>query len=376
MNSVYKKKIAIVVNIIPTYRESFYNKIISNNNYDVTIFCQKDLNNSIKTVTHKFKKKVVLCKYFSIGNERMVFTLLPFIKIVKNFDIFIVEGNPRYISHLLLATALLIFKKKIILWIMAHSYNNNLFREKLRLLWSKLFKFLFVYNDREKFFLKKKNFRKNVIFAMNNGLDQNMIDNIKKEIKYKKIKKKYNHKYFLSCARLIKKNKLEIAIKAFAKIKKTNNNFTWYVIGDGDQKQYLKNLVDNYNLNKNIKFLGSIYNEKKLAPYFLISECLIHPASIGLSLNHAFGYGLPVVTHSSKEFHNPEFAAFKKNSTGLLFKKDNVNSLKNVIEKFLFYKNLKIKFSNNCYQIVKKKYNTNVMANNFFKIIKRLEIQA
>ena len=374
MNSLYKKKIAIIVNVIPTYRESFFKKIISNNNYDITIFAQRSLPSGIKTIEYKFKKNLILCKYFSIGDELMTFTSLPFIQLVKNFDIFIVDGNPRYISHFLLATLLLILKKKIILWTMVHSCNNNQFRQKLRLSWSKLFNFLFVYNHREKLILKKKNFRKNVIFAMNNGLDQDKIDNIKKEIIHKKIKKKINHKYFLSCARLIKKNNFEIAIKAFAKIKKTNNNFTWYIIGDGDKKQELKNLVDNCNLNKNIKFLGSIYNEKKLAPYFLISECLIHPASIGLSLNHAFGYGLPVITHSSKQFHNPEIAAFKQNSTGLLFKKDNVNSLKNAIEKFLLYKNLKKKFANNCYQIVKTKYNTNEMANNFFKIVRRLEI--
>jgi glycosyltransferase involved in cell wall biosynthesis len=374
LNSIYKKKIAIIVNVIPNYRETFYKKIINNKNYDVTIFAQKDLPTSLKTVENKFKKNLILCKYFSIGDERLVFTLLPFTKLLKNFDIFIVEGNPRYVSHFLLATLLLILKKKIILWIMAHSCNNNQFREKIRLSWSKLFKYLFVYTDREKLFLKKKNFKKNVIYAMNNGLDQDKIGNIKKKLKNKKIRKKFNHKYFLSCARLIKKNKFEIAIKAFAEIKKTNNNFTWYIIGDGDQKKNLKNLVYNYNLYENVKFLGSIYNEKKLAPYFLMAECLIHPASIGLTLNHAFGYGLPVITHSSRQFHNPEIAAFKNNSTGLLFIKDNITSLKNAIKKFLYYKNLKQKFSINCYQIVKTKYNINEMVNNFFKIVKKLEI--
>ena len=72
-------------------------------------------------------RSLILCKYFSIGDERLVFTLIPFVKLLKNFDIFIVEGNPRYVSHFLLATVLLILKKKIILWIMAHSYNNNQF---------------------------------------------------------------------------------------------------------------------------------------------------------------------------------------------------------------------------------------------------------
>ena len=93
-----------------------------------------------------------------------------------------------------------------------------------------------------------------------------------------------------------------------------------------------------------------------------------------VTLNHAFGYGLPVITHSSKQFHNPEIAAFKNNFTGLMFVKDNIISLKNAINKFLYYKNLKQKFTINCYQIVKKKYNINEMVNNFFKIVRRLKI--
>jgi glycosyltransferase involved in cell wall biosynthesis len=367
------KKIAIIVNVIPTYREGFYKRILNNKNYKIQIFAQKDLPKPIETINYKFKKNVTFVSYFSINEEQIVLSKLPFLKIIKNFDIFMIEGNPRYISHFFLATLLLILKKKVILWTMVHSANNNKITEKIRLYWTKFFKFLFVYTDREKLILKKIGFSKNVIYPMNNGLDQDRIDSIKKKIGNSKIRIKKNHKLFLSCARLLKKNKFEQAIKAFAEIKKTNNNFTWILIGDGEQKKELQELVLKFQLDKNVRFLGSIYSEARLAPYFLSADCLIHPAAIGLSLNQAFGYGLPVITHSNIQFHNPEIAAFKNNFNGLSFKMNDIHSLANVIRKFFKKEKTKNKFTKNCYDIVRNKYNSNTMAKNFFKIVNKVE---
>jgi glycosyltransferase involved in cell wall biosynthesis len=362
--------------VIPSYRGGFYKKIISNKNYDVKIFAQKDLPTPIKTIHKKFKKNSEILKYFSIGNEKIVFTSLPFLKLLNNFDIFIVEGNPRYVTHFLFATFLRLLKKKVILWTMAHSHNNNKFREVIRLWWTKFFKFLFVYTDSEKYFLKKKGFINHTIFSMNNGIDQDEIDKIKKQINKKKIdnfKKRYGYKtIFLSCARLITKNKFHLAIEAFARIKDKNDNFIWIIIGDGKEKEELKKLVKKNKLEKNVEFKGAIYNEKKLSLYFIAADCLIHPASIGLSIIHSFGYGLPVITHSNKAFHNPEISAFKNNSTGLSFKMNNVKSLMRCIQKFLKNKNLKFNFTKNCYDIVRNKYNSNMMAHNFFKLINKL----
>ena len=40
--------------------------------------------------------------------------------------------------------------------------------------------------------------------------------------------------------------------------------------------------------------LGSIYDEIELAPWFLTADAFVYPENIGLSILHAFGYGLPV----------------------------------------------------------------------------------
>lgn len=372
----FNNRVAIIANIIPTYREGFYRKILQNKKFKIKIFVQKDLPVPVKTLNNKFKKDAYFLKYFSIGNEKLVLTSLPIFKLLNCFDIFVVEGNPRYITHFLFATFLRLMRKKVVLWTMAHSLNNNKLRETIRLWWTKFFKFLFVYTDDEVLFLRRKNFKKNIIYPMNNGLDQDKIDKIKNKISKKEIdtfKKKYKDKtIFLSCARLIEKNKFHQAVEAFARIKKINDKFFWIIIGEGQEKKRIKKLVQQFKLNKYVSFKGEIYNEQKLSKYFMASDCLIHPASIGLSIIHSFAYGLPVITHSNKKYHNPEIAAFKNNHTGLSFKMNDVNGLKKCIQKFLINKKLKFFFKKNCYDTVKNKYNANNMASNFFKLIKKL----
>ena len=52
---------------------------------------------------------------------------------------------------------------------------------------------------------------------------------------------------------------------------------------------------------------------------------------------------------------------------------NDVNSLAKCIIKFLRKKNLKIKFSKKCLDVVKYKYNSKVMATNFIKLVNCLE---
>jgi glycosyltransferase involved in cell wall biosynthesis len=364
-----KFKVAIIANILPKYREGFYKKILKNKDLEINIFCQKNLPVPIETAHKRFKKNVQLLKYLSFRNESFVLTYIPIFTLLKNYDIFMVEGNPRYVSHFLFATLLLFLKKKVILWTMVHSSRNNKFRQFLRLQWSKLFKYLFVYTDYEKKLLRSNGFHKQIIYPMNNGLDLEIIDNVKKKTLRFKPKKKL---VFLSCARLLQKNRFDIAIKAFSELKK-KYDFKYILIGDGDQSVFLKSLVKHYQLENFVIFTGKIYDEKKLATYFLNSDCMIHPASVGLSLIHAFSYGLPVITHSNRTFHNPEFAAFKNNHTGFLFKMNDYKSLLKKIEKFICNNNLRKKFKINCYNITKYKYNSYYMAQNFINLINQIK---
>ena len=61
------KKIAIVTNIIPSYREGFYNKLLKNEEADITIYCQKTIpNTKLKTIHSKYPGNVVVVKFIDL----------------------------------------------------------------------------------------------------------------------------------------------------------------------------------------------------------------------------------------------------------------------------------------------------------------------
>ncbi|BBE30175.1 glycosyl transferase [Tepiditoga spiralis] len=95
---------------------------------------------------------------------------------------------------------------------------------------------------------------KNKTFIANSGIDKNEIES--KDFFYNKIdfwknKDKIN---FITVSLLQKLKNIDINLKALANLKYKNWNYT--IIGDGEEREYLENLVDELNLKDKVKFLG------------------------------------------------------------------------------------------------------------------------
>ena len=116
---------------------------------------------------------------------------------------------------------------------------------------------------------------------------------------------------FLSCTRLISKNKPDKFMVLMPDLVSLFPNCKWVIIGEGNQRLLLEELIEKLDLERNVILLGSIYTEAELAPWFLSAKFCLHPEAIGLSLLHSFGYGLPVLTHNNADFHGPEFAVIQ-----------------------------------------------------------------
>ena len=375
MKTSIKPKIAITTNVLPTYRKGFYDRLISANSFDIRIFCQEYIPGlNVKTIHNDFQDNVEIVKFISAKKEKIAFQFLPLKKILFDSDLVIISGNPRVISDFLLATFCLIVRKKVILWAMAHSFRANPFTESIRLLWMRLFPTLFVYTDAEVDFLRSKGFKKQHIVGMNNGLDQILIDSVinsttANELNKWKIENGYDKRVlFISCARLEKKNDFEIVLHALPDIIQKVPNILWLIIGSGDEEQNLKSLCNSMNLENNVQFLGQIYDEKIISKYFLSSKFFVHPASIGLSLLHAFGYGLPIILHDDFSHHGPEIDAFSIDMTGYVFKKGNVKSLSDAILRLLENEKKILEMGVHAQNIARHKYNVDVMVSRFQEI--------
>jgi glycosyltransferase involved in cell wall biosynthesis len=132
-------------------------------------------------------------------------------------------------------------------------------------------------------------------------------------------KERFKHHTFLTCSRLIPKNRIDLAILAFSNHKKNGGKGKLEIIGDGPLRGSIETMISNLFLEEDIILHGEIYEAEKLELIFNRTFFLIHPFAIGLSLNSAMYQALPIIACEDPYTHMPEFWLWKKNITGLGF---------------------------------------------------------
>jgi glycosyltransferase involved in cell wall biosynthesis len=374
-------KIAILTNTIPSYREGFYNQIFANPDMKVTVFCQDNVPGfNYNTIHHKYPDNVHIVNFVAASKEKIVWQFLPFWRIIRDFDIVFIDGNPRIISQALLATFLRMIGKKVVIWSMVHSCWNKSFTESIRINWLRIFKNHFVYNDNDVKLLVEKGFNNKVIVGMNNGLNQTQIDKIISKwsvealCSWKEENNIISDNIVISSGRLFE-GKYELVLEALAIIKNTIPDILWICIGDGTAREGLKIKAQELGVSSNCLFLGAIYDDEALAPYFLASKIFVHPTAVGLSIMHAFGFGLPIITHDNINEHGPEIIAFEDEINGLSYEHGNVSSFSDKVKYLLLNQGIVDKMSLNAKTIAQKKYNTNVMYQRFLEMVQNLRVE-
>ena len=125
--------------------------------------------------------------------------------------------------------------------------------------------------------------------------------------------------------------KLEQLIQAVALLKENGKYFNTVIIGDGQDKTQIQNLVKELTLTENVYFCGAIYDIAESAPILYHADMCVSPGHIGLTAIHSLELGTPVVTHSDFSSHAPEVEVITPGKTGHLFEKDNIDSLADAI---------------------------------------------
>ena len=214
------------------------------------------------------------------------------------------------------------------------------------------------------------------LFAANNALDQSQIAKAAaawghKELAAFRLSERIQDKHvLLACGRLAPRAKVELTLAAIAHLAEARKDCVLIVIGDGDRRQALTEMVARLGLGDCVRFLGAIYDETRLAPWFMSADCLVHAGAIGLSTLHAFGYGVPVVTHDNIRGHGPEIAAMRHGDNGLLYKEGDVISLVDNITAILDSADLRRQLSKGASRTIEEKYNMETMLARFVAAIR------
>lgn len=248
-------------------------------------------------------------------------------------DVLIVAGNPRYISNFPLVLQARRCGAGIIWWGHGWSPTSVWWRARLRQQLMRLADVVLLYADQEIEAFAGETARGRLFMATNNTVDPTRALNAHRQWTSERLADfaARNHldgrQVALFCGRLRPATDLGTAVRALAYGKAQGCTPLLLVIGAGEEQAALMALADEVGVGSSLRWLGPIYEEEELAPWFLSSRCFVYPGSIGLSLLHAFTYGLPVITHDDVRLHNPEIHALRVGVNGRVFRRGDPRDL-------------------------------------------------
>ena len=275
-----KIKILLITNTIMHYRVPVYNAL--NEIYDVTIIY------SFGDLPDDIKFKVINIGTINILKLRMHQCKLW--KIADQYEVTICLNSLNWISIMMLP--FLNIKSKVILWGMgvlgstSHRYdysNKFLFFQKLVIKKSDASIF---YSEYPKWKYSNLGIDERKMFVAPNTV-QIQPQTIQNRLK----------QHILFIGTLYKNKNLSVLIEEYSKAVKINPEIPKLVIvGDGEERIFLENLVKAKNLQSNIVFLGSITEENRVAKLFLNAIICVSLGQAGLSVQKSMGYGVPFIT--------------------------------------------------------------------------------
>jgi glycosyltransferase involved in cell wall biosynthesis len=251
---------------------------------------------------------------------------------------------------------------KIITW--SHGINlqkkDNRLMNLLYYLRQILAHALIIFSENEKPFIKASHKK---VFVANNTLNFNDFPVI--SLSKEQLKEQYllaGKKIVLCVGRMNTNNrKVDYLLEGFEKYPPPKT--VLLIVGPGltaEQEARVKK-------TDNIQYFGAIYDPIKINEIYKLSDIFCMPGAIGLAVNHAFYYRIPVVVEDVDQ--GPEAIYLKTGQNGYLFKKGDIEDMMDKIVTLLEDKNLYESFSKQAEETIKKEASVEKMLAGFLEAI-------
>lgn len=168
-----------------------------------------------------------------------------------------------------------------------------------------------------------------------------------------KAQSKLDKNNVISIGRFSKEKDFVTLLKVFKEVKKSNASVNLYLIGDGDEKENIKQFIKANNLEKSVIMPGFL-DQKKIEKYMLNSKIYVMTSiteSFGLVLIEAMSYGLPCIAFDSASGARE---LIKNDKNGYLVSNRNIKKMSDKIVELINCKNI-YNYSNEA-QLTSKKY--------------------
>lgn len=357
--------------LLPAYRVPVFEALSKRPGIDLTVY-YGDRKEGPKNVDHApFKAECVHLYERAVG-RRTVMWHPPQWQCASSrvSDVLILSWDLQYAS---LVPGLLRAKAngvRTILWGHGYSKNEASLRQRLRERVGKFADATLFYNQSTADQYVERGFKSHRVFAAPNAIDQRPIQAALQhwtqrpgELNAFKEKNGINPgPVILFVSRLDPDNRLDLLLQSIQQLKTRFPDIQAVIIGKGDKElNKLKKIVGEFGIEKNVRFLGPIYDERQLAPWFMSAKLFCYPANIGLSILHAFGYGLPVITSDNRAAQNPEIESLQDGYNGLVYADGEADALAETLARVLDDPAMQQKLAANAHETATDTYSLTAM---------------
>jgi glycosyltransferase involved in cell wall biosynthesis len=361
------KRVAIVYHYFAHYRYPVLKELANSKEVDYTFIADTDSEDGIKTIDF-YNDKLLSGKFLRVKNSffKKFIWQKGLTKILNDnkYDAVIFLGEDRQLSTWFSLFRLKFSRTKSYLWSHGLYGREEFYRRWMRVFFMNLANGDFVYNNRAKKLLVDAGIAENKLHVIYNSLDFDNIEKVRGEFSESKrtqLKKSFelpDAPTIYCISRINKSKKIDMLIEAIHQLKEKNFILNGFIIGDGPEVGNLKKMVEDYDLQGQIIFVGPLYDEKTISEHIMSSDLCVCPGAIGLTAIHSLSYGVPVVSNDNYPSQGPEFEAIEPGVTGDFFEDGNVIDMAEKIQQVLKQSaRNKPEMVENCLKVVKEFYN-------------------
>ena len=366
-------KVGCFTRYVPHYRHGVFELIHRQSGIDFTVAAGKVA--ADETIycpeTHGFRFRETSYRRVRLPNGKNQITFCPHVlsALVRGeFDVIILSNDILGVDVWLSAILRRWFGVGLVLWGQGISRPETRVRVWLRRQLMRRSDACVFYGEAERQTWIDRGFAGERLFVAYNALDTDVQTHLRNQLgagrlqEFKRQAGLDGKRVFAFSGRLVRDKDPAFAARGLSEVVKRVPDAHLVVIGDGPERVHLEELILRSGLRQNCTLVGAIFEETAIAPFLLSSRAVVIPRAAGLTVQHAFGYGVPVILPAGDPTHGPEARLVVNNETGLHFQLGDVHGLADAIVRLLTDDDLFGRLSTNAAAVIAKRHNKQRMA--------------
>jgi glycosyltransferase involved in cell wall biosynthesis len=265
-----------------------------------------------------------------------------------------------------------------VLWGHGYSKRERFYRRMLRNRLTRRADAMLTYNNIARDRLIKDGIAADRVFVALNAIDQTEVQAARshwldrpEELKAFRVEHDLDDRpSIIFVSRLEADNRVDWLIHGFERALHRVPNARLIIVGGGPAREELESIARLKGIVAHVTFTGPIYDELALAPYMMTARAFCYPTNIGLSILHAMGYGLPVVTSDATARQNPEIEAHRPERNGLTWKHAQLDDLADVLVRLMTDDDLRDRLGAEAHRTVMEDFSLDRMIEGYLTCIR------